>query len=203
MPPDRRRLCHGPCDTSIRCCCEFVPDAPAAAFVAVLPSSVTSATFSYDAPQVLKPDGRSNQVLVPHASRVVRTVARGHKPQSVKRHRRRSPQVLRQRRQLEIPTHFRRTDLRGFRQHQKGKEADVDQAREPCEGKGAVMSLMSVVLVLVIVGVLLGLVNRYVPMDGRIQTILNVVVVVAVVLWLLYGFGALSRSPGIRLFRMR
>jgi hypothetical protein len=40
-------------------------------------------------------------------------------------------------------------------------------------------------------------------MDGRIQTILNVVVVVAVVLWLLYGFGALSRSPGIRLFRMR
>jgi bacteriorhodopsin len=65
------------------------------------------------------------------------------------------------------------------------------------------MSLMSVVLVLVIVGVLLGLVNRYVPMDGRIQTILNVVVVVAVVLWLLYGFGALSRSPGIRLFRMR
>ena len=75
-PPDRRRLCHGPCDTSIRCCCEFVPDAPAAAFVAVLPSSVTSATVSCDAPRVASTEGRSDQILVPHASRVVRTVAR-------------------------------------------------------------------------------------------------------------------------------
>ena len=39
---------------------------------------------------------------------------------------------------------------------------------------------------------LLWLVNTYVPMDGKIKTILNVVVVIAVILWLLQGFGLLS-----------
>jgi hypothetical protein len=40
-------------------------------------------------------------------------------------------------------------------------------------------------------------------MDGKIKTILNIVVVVAVVLWLLYGFGVLGSAGGIRLPRMR
>jgi hypothetical protein len=65
------------------------------------------------------------------------------------------------------------------------------------------MSLMSVVLVLIVVGVGLWLVNRYIPMDGKIKTILNIVVVVAVVLWLLYGFGVLGRPGGVRLPRMK
>jgi hypothetical protein len=65
------------------------------------------------------------------------------------------------------------------------------------------MSLISVVLVLIIVGIGLGLVNRYIPMDGKIKTILNIVVVVAVVLWLLYGFGVLGGAGGLRLPRMR
>ena len=54
------------------------------------------------------------------------------------------------------------------------------------------MSLISVVVVLIIVGVLLWLANTYIPMDGKIKTILNIVVVIAVVLWLLQGFGILS-----------
>ena len=54
------------------------------------------------------------------------------------------------------------------------------------------MSLISVVIVLIIVGVLLWLVNTYIPMDGKIKTILNVVGVNAVNLWLLQGFGLLS-----------
>jgi hypothetical protein len=49
----------------------------------------------------------------------------------------------------------------------------------------------------------LWLVNRYIPMDGKIKTILNIVVVIAVVLWLLYGFGVLGRAGGLRLPRMR
>jgi succinate dehydrogenase hydrophobic anchor subunit len=65
------------------------------------------------------------------------------------------------------------------------------------------MSLISVVLVLIIVGIGLWLVNRYIPMDGKIKTILNIVVVIAVVLWLLYGFGVLGRAGGIQLPRMR
>jgi len=61
------------------------------------------------------------------------------------------------------------------------------------------MSLLSVVITLVVVGVLLGLVNTYIPMDSKIKNILNAVVVIAVVIWLLYGFGVLDRSGDINL----
>ena len=61
------------------------------------------------------------------------------------------------------------------------------------------MSLLSVVFTLIVVGVLLWLVNTYLPMAASIKTILNIVVVVAVVLWLLYGFGILRHSGEIRL----
>jgi uncharacterized protein with PQ loop repeat len=61
------------------------------------------------------------------------------------------------------------------------------------------MPLVSVVLTLIVVGVLLWLINTYIPMDGKIKQILNVVVVIAVILWLLYGFGVLGHSGEIRL----
>ena len=61
------------------------------------------------------------------------------------------------------------------------------------------MPLVTVVITLIVVGVLLWLVNTYIPMDGKIKSILNIVVVVAVILWLLYGFGILSHSGEIRL----
>lgn len=58
------------------------------------------------------------------------------------------------------------------------------------------MDLISFVIVLIVVGVLLWLVNTYIPMDVKIKKILNIVVVIAVVLWVLGvflgGFGALS-----------
>ena len=54
------------------------------------------------------------------------------------------------------------------------------------------MDLVHVVLVLVVVGVLLGLINRYIPMAGSIKSILNGVVIIAVVIWLLQGFGLLG-----------
>jgi hypothetical protein len=54
------------------------------------------------------------------------------------------------------------------------------------------MSLVTLIVVLVIVGVALYLINRYVPMDGKIKTILNWVIVIAVILWLLSVFGLLS-----------
>jgi bacteriorhodopsin len=61
------------------------------------------------------------------------------------------------------------------------------------------MSLISVVLTLIVVGVLLWLINTYIPMDGKIKSILNAVVVIVVILWLLYGFGVLGHSGDIRL----
>jgi hypothetical protein len=51
------------------------------------------------------------------------------------------------------------------------------------------MPLVQIVVALIVVGVLLGLVNRYIPMAGSIKSILNGVVVIVVVLWLLNVFG--------------
>lgn len=60
------------------------------------------------------------------------------------------------------------------------------------------MPLISLVITLVVVGVGLWLINNYIPMDGKIKTILNVVVVIVVVLWLLSLFGLLGSLSGLR-----
>jgi hypothetical protein len=60
------------------------------------------------------------------------------------------------------------------------------------------MSLIHLVVVLIVVGVLLWLVNTYIPMAGSIKKILNVVVVIIVVLWLLNAFGVLNSLSGFR-----
>ena len=60
------------------------------------------------------------------------------------------------------------------------------------------MPLIHVVLVLVVVGVLLWLVNSYIPMAGSIKSILNAVVVIAVVLRLLTVFGLMSEISNIK-----
>lgn len=59
------------------------------------------------------------------------------------------------------------------------------------------MSLVSVALVLIVVGVLLWLVNSYIPMQGTIKNILNAVVVICVVLWLLKVFGLIGGSVDV------
>ena len=56
------------------------------------------------------------------------------------------------------------------------------------------MGIVQLVVALVIVGVILGAVNTYIPMDGKIRQILNVVVVIAVILWLLSAFGIIPLS---------
>jgi hypothetical protein len=65
------------------------------------------------------------------------------------------------------------------------------------------MSLISLAVTLIVIGVLLWLVNSYIPMDGKIKKILNVVVVICVVVWLLYAFGILDRSSDIRVPQLR
>jgi predicted membrane protein len=56
------------------------------------------------------------------------------------------------------------------------------------------MPLLNVVLALIAVGAVLWLINTFIPMQGTIKAILNIVVVIAVVLWLLYGFGIINHS---------
>jgi hypothetical protein len=51
------------------------------------------------------------------------------------------------------------------------------------------MPLLTILIVLIVAGVLLWLVNSYIPMDGKIKSILNVVVVIVVIVWLLKVFG--------------
>ena len=60
------------------------------------------------------------------------------------------------------------------------------------------MPLINLVLILIAVGVLLWLVNTYIPMDGKIKNILNIVVVVVVVLWLLQVFGVIGPLSTLR-----
>lgn len=61
------------------------------------------------------------------------------------------------------------------------------------------MPLMTLVIVLIVVGVLLWLVNTYIPMDAKIKGILNAVVVIGVVFWLLQALGLLGSIENIRI----
>lgn len=54
------------------------------------------------------------------------------------------------------------------------------------------MSIIGLIVILVVVGVLLYLVNTMLPIDGNIKKIINIVVVIAVILWLLSVFGILG-----------
>jgi len=65
------------------------------------------------------------------------------------------------------------------------------------------MSLISLVVVLIVVGVLLWLANTYIPMADSIKRILNIVVVIAVVLWLLNVFGLFAGLHDIRVGPVR
>jgi uncharacterized membrane protein len=58
------------------------------------------------------------------------------------------------------------------------------------------MPLIQLVVTLIIVGVLLWAMNTYIPMDPKIRQIINIVVVVAVVIWLLRGCSACLTTPG-------
>ncbi len=63
------------------------------------------------------------------------------------------------------------------------------------------MPLINLVIILVVVGVLLWLVNNYIPMDRKIKSILNAVVVIVVVLWLLSVFGVIGSISALRVGR--
>jgi hypothetical protein len=61
------------------------------------------------------------------------------------------------------------------------------------------MPLVTVVIALAVVGLLLWLINRFIPMQGQIKAILNGVVVIAVVLWLLRIAGLFDNLSQFRI----
>ncbi|HSM77174.1 MAG TPA: Thivi_2564 family membrane protein [Bryobacteraceae bacterium] len=63
------------------------------------------------------------------------------------------------------------------------------------------MPLVNLVLVLIIVGVALWLINRYIPMASSIKSILNIVVVIVVAVWVLQAVGLWSGISNFRVGR--
>ena len=61
------------------------------------------------------------------------------------------------------------------------------------------MPLIHLVIVLVVVGVILWLINSYIPMQATLKKILNVVAVIAVIIWLLSVFGVIGNISAIRI----
>ena len=60
------------------------------------------------------------------------------------------------------------------------------------------MTLIGLIVTLAVVGVLLWLVNTYIPMEANIKKIINVVVIVVICLWLVTLFGILPDLNQIR-----
>jgi hypothetical protein len=60
------------------------------------------------------------------------------------------------------------------------------------------MPLIDIVIALIVVGIALWLINNFIPMAGSIKTILNVVVVVAVSVWVLKAVGMWGRVTSYR-----
>jgi hypothetical protein len=60
------------------------------------------------------------------------------------------------------------------------------------------MPLINLIIILVAVGVVLWLINNYIPMDRKIKSILNAIVVIFMILWLLSVFGVIGSLSGLR-----
>ncbi len=61
------------------------------------------------------------------------------------------------------------------------------------------MSLLTIAIVIIVVGILLYCVNAYIPMDAAIKRILNIVVIVILVIWLLNAFGLIDYLKGVHI----
>lgn len=61
------------------------------------------------------------------------------------------------------------------------------------------MSVLTILVTIIVVGVVLWAINSFIPMDGKIRNILNGVVVILLVLWLLQVFGILNPLLGARI----
>lgn len=59
------------------------------------------------------------------------------------------------------------------------------------------MSLISLIVALVVVGVVMYLINAYIPMDATIKKLLNAVVIIFLILWLLQGLGLIASLDNI------
>ncbi|HKD69511.1 MAG TPA: Thivi_2564 family membrane protein [Candidatus Binataceae bacterium] len=64
------------------------------------------------------------------------------------------------------------------------------------------MTLIDIVLIFVIIGLVMWLINAYIPMAAGIKSLLNVVVFVVVLIWVLRVFGLVGDIPGVHMPRL-
>lgn len=62
-----------------------------------------------------------------------------------------------------------------------------------------IMSLISLIVAIVVVGLLLWAINSFIPMEERIKKILNVVVIIILILWILQAFGVWGYLSGVKI----
>jgi hypothetical protein len=65
------------------------------------------------------------------------------------------------------------------------------------------VTLVNIVVILVVVGLVMWLINTYIPMAGAIKSLLNIVVFVVLLIWILQVFGLIGQIPGLRIPPLR
>lgn len=61
------------------------------------------------------------------------------------------------------------------------------------------MSLLSILIVFIFFGVVIWLINEFIPMPPNIKRLMNIVAVIVLVIWLLYGFGVIGYLGNVRI----
>ena len=61
------------------------------------------------------------------------------------------------------------------------------------------MTLVDIVVILVIAGLIMWLINTYIPMASAIKSLLNIVVFVVLLIWVLQSLGIVGEVAGIRI----
>ncbi len=61
------------------------------------------------------------------------------------------------------------------------------------------MTLVHIAVILVVVGLVMWLINTYIPMAGAIKSLLNIVVFVVLLIWILQTFGLIGPIPGLKI----
>lgn len=64
------------------------------------------------------------------------------------------------------------------------------------------MTLVQIAVILVVVGLVMWLINTYIPVAGAIKSLLNIVVFVVVLIWVLQTFGLIGAIPGLKMPRL-
>jgi len=61
------------------------------------------------------------------------------------------------------------------------------------------MTLVNIVVILVVIGLVMWLINTYIPMAAAIKSLLNIVVFVVMLIWILQTFGLIGAIPGLKM----